>query len=198
MPATAPLAPEALATTPGPSAAALAQRLAQEVESAGELQFGDAPKRRWWVPVAIVLALLALVAQVLWYQFDRWALDLRVRPLYAAICSALDCELPVLRDVDAMVAKNLVVRSHPEVAGALLVNAVIVNQAPFAQPFPNLELRFTTLNGTLVAGREFTPGEYLAGELLGAVELARNVPVHVELAIEDPGADAVNYYLSFR
>ena len=34
--------------------------------------------------------------------------------------------------------------------------------------------------------------------LVGARMVASNVPVHVELAIEDPGEAAVNYYLNFR
>ena len=49
-----------------------------------------------------------------------------------------------------------------------------------------------------MAGRQFKPEEYLAGELLGVQMVASNVPVHVELAIEDPGEAAVNYYLNFR
>ena len=52
--------------------------------------------------------------------------------------------------------------------------------------------------GRVVAGRQFRPEEYLAGELSGAGVLERNVPVHVELAIADPGTEAVNYYLTFR
>ena len=163
-----------------------------------EFTFGEETKRRWWVPVAIILAALTLCIQVLWYQFDRWSVDPEVRPVYELVCGVLGCELPVMRDLDAMVAKNLVVRSHPEVAGALVVNAVIVNEADFAQPFPILELKFTALQGGLVAGRQFKPEEYLAGELLGAQMVATNVPIHVELAIEDPGEAAVNYFLSFR
>ena len=161
--------------------------------------FGEEPvRRRWWVSVAMAAAIAALVGQVLWFQFDTWARDSATRPLYGVICQVLGCELPTLRDVDRMLTQNLIVRSHPEVANALLVDAIIVNQAPFAQPFPVLELRFTSLGGNLVAGRRFQPAEYLAGELAGASVMAIQTPIHVELAIEDPGDDAVNYFLTFR
>jgi hypothetical protein len=172
------------------------QTLAPEIEQ--HLDFGEETNRRWWVPVAMVLAAATLFTQVLWYQFDEWSMDPQTRPLYEVACGMLGCELPVMRDVASMVAKNLVVRSHPDVAGALVVNAVIVNEAEFAQPFPILELRFTALQGGLVAGRQFAPEEYLAGELLGERMVPRLVPVHVELEIEDPGEAAVNYYLTFR
>jgi hypothetical protein len=61
-----------------------------------------------------------------------------------------------------------------------------------------LELRFTDINGGLVAGRRFQPSEYLAGELAGATFMQPRTPIHVGLAIEDPGESAVNYFLSFR
>jgi predicted Zn finger-like uncharacterized protein len=161
--------------------------------------FGEEPvERRWWVSVATAAAVVALVVQVLWFQFETWARDPAIRPLYGGVCQLLGCELPTLRDIESMLAQNLVVRSHPEVANALLVDAIIVNQAAFVQPFPVLELRFTSLNGNLVAGRRFRPEEYLAGELDGATTMQVQTPIHVELAIEDPGDEAVNYFLSFR
>jgi hypothetical protein len=97
-----------------------------------------------------------------------------------------------------MVIKKLVVRSHPEVDGALIVNAIIVNEAPFAQPFPELELRFTSLEGNLVASGRFQPHQYLAGELEGAEKIQSLTPVHIELEFEDPGSEAVNYLMEFR
>jgi hypothetical protein len=146
----------------------------------------------------MVGAIAALLGQVLWYQFETWARDPEIRPVYAIVCDVLGCELPTMRDIDRLLAQNLVVRSHPEVANALLVDAIIVNQATFVQPFPVLELRFTSLSGNLVAGRRFLPEEYLAGELDGASLMQIQTPIHVELAIEDPGDEAVNYFLTFR
>jgi predicted Zn finger-like uncharacterized protein len=192
-------APAPAAATQHPAAAAVTQESpASALPAESEFANAEPTVRRWWVPVAMIVAIATLCVQIIWYQFDRWSVDPEMRPLYAVVCGVLGCELPVMLDLDSMVAKNLVVRSHPEVAGALLVNAVIVNAADYAQPFPVLELRFTGLHGDLVAGRQFKPDEYLAGELLGARMVPRNVPIHIELAIEDPGEAAVNYFLSFR
>jgi predicted Zn finger-like uncharacterized protein len=161
--------------------------------------FGPEPtKHRWWVTLATLVAVLALIAQVMWYQFETWSRDLDIRPFYALVCEQMGCKLPVMIDIERMLASNLVVRSHPEVANALLVDAIIVNRADFVQPFPVLELRFTSLQGNLVAGRRFQPAEYLAGELKGVTLIEPQVPIHVELAIEDPGESAVNYFLTFR
>jgi predicted Zn finger-like uncharacterized protein len=70
-------------------------------------------------------------------------------------------------------SSNLVVRSHPEFNGALVVDAIIYNRATFSQPFPLLELRFADLNGHLIASRRFKPGEYLSGDLEGMAKCPR-------------------------
>ena len=139
-----------------------------------------------------------MVAQIFWFQFEDWSRDTAIRPIYAVACDWLGCQLPVLRDIKKMSTRNLVVRSHPDLSGALIVDAVIVNQAEFAQPYPVLELRFTAMDGKLVAGRRFQPAEYLSGELLGSTRMATLTPIRIELQIEDPGTEAVNYFLYFR
>ncbi len=155
-------------------------------------------RRRWWLPVAVLLGIVLLSAQVLYLQFDAWAKNPSIRPVYEWLCPALRCELPVMRAVDEIRSKNLVVRANPDVPGELTVDALIINQARFPQPFPEIELRFSSMDGRPIAARRFKPEEYLAGELKGATMFAPLTPVHIALAIEDPGSDAVSYYIQFR
>lgn len=189
-------APSSAATDTTTNAGANAAATAAEAEAPRpSVVFGEQRARRPLVWLAIVLGVVALVAQVLWYRFDDWARDPAWRGVYAPLCRVLGCELPVLRDRSKLTTRNLAVRTHPEIPDMLVVNAVIVNQAEFAQPFPVLELRFTTVRGILVAGRRFEPEEYLAGEAEGMDRIPPRTPVQVELTIEDPGPDAVNYFL---
>jgi hypothetical protein len=148
--------------------------------------------------LGVVAGVLALLAQVMWYQFDDWAKQPQWRGLYATACRTLGCELPVQRDASLLGTRNLAVRSDPRQRDMLLVNAVIVNEAEFAQPFPVLEVRFTTLGGVLVAGRRYSPEEYLSGDAVGMQLIPAKTPVQVELSIEDPGPEAVNYLLRLR
>ncbi len=154
--------------------------------------------RRWLLPLLAVLGVAALTGQVLYWQFDVWAKNPDIRPLYEWLCPRLNCQLPVMRSLDEIRSKNLVVRANPDVPGELMVDALIVNQARFAQPFPVIELRFSSMDGRPIAARRFKPEEYLAGELKGATMFAPMTPVHIALAIEDPGTDAVSYYIQFR
>lgn len=145
-----------------------------------------------------LLAAGGLLAQYAAYNFDELARQDRYRPWFEQLCPSIGCALPSKVDIGQIRSSNLVVRSHPEFSGALIVDAILYNRAPFAQPFPLLEMRFADLGGQLVASRRFKPSEYLAGELAGQSEMPPQTPIHISLDILDPGPRAVNYSLSFH
>jgi len=160
------------------------------------------PKAHWgkrllWF-FLVLLAAAALAGQYIWYHFDELARQDQYRPWFQQICPQVGCDVPSRVDIARIKSSNLVVRSHPDFNGALIVDAIIYNRAPFTQPFPLLELRFADLNGQLIASRRFKPAEYLSGELAGKGEMPSQVPIHIALDILDPGPKAVNYSLSFR
>ena len=144
----------------------------------------------------ILLAFLAIPAQVLWFQFEVWSKDETFRPIYAQICSAIGCELPVRRDVSLIVARNSVLRDHPEVGRALIYDALLVNRAAFAQPYPLVELTLTS-GSELVASRRFKPSEYLDGDVKEGDLMQPRTPVHVSLEIRNPGPERLNFRVRF-
>ncbi len=149
--------------------------------------------------VGVVLASVLLVAQVMYSQFDEWAKSPTLRPLYGQICALTGCELPVRRSVSDMQSRKLAVRSHPDKADTLLVDALISNEAEFAQPFPLIELQFMDLNRQVIKSYQLEPSTYLDGELAGSKALmVVRTPIHIDIEIADPGPDAVNYQLQFR
>ncbi|MFB4402047.1 DUF3426 domain-containing protein [Pseudomonas inefficax] len=154
-------------------------------------------KRLLWGFLTLLAAGL-LAFQYVWFHFDEMARQDQYRPLFQQVCPLVGCEVPTRVDIARIKSSNLVVRSHPDFKGALIVDAIIYNRAPFAQPFPLLELRFADLNGQLIASRRFKPSEYLSGELAGRGEMPSQTPIHIALDILDPGPKAVNYSLSFR
>ncbi len=160
------------------------------------------PKPRWGRRLAwgilIVLALAGLAGQYIWYHFDHLARQDQYREWFQQVCPQIGCKVPSKVDISLLRSSNLVVRSHPEFQGALVVDAIIYNRASFSQPFPLLELRFADTSGQLIASRRFKPGEYLNGEMAGKEEMPPQTPIHIALDILDPGAKAVNYSLNFR
>nr|WP_314493055.1 DUF3426 domain-containing protein [uncultured Pseudomonas sp.] len=153
-------------------------------------------KRLLWAAL-ILLAGAALAGQYIASHFEELARQDQYRPTFQQLCPLLGCTVPSKVDIDRIKSSNLVVRSHPEFAGALVVDAILYNRAPFSQPFPLLELRFADLNGKMIASRRFKPGEYLSGDM-AKTEMPPQTPIHIALDILDPGPKAVNYSLSFH
>ena len=150
------------------------------------------PKRLLWSSLSL-LALYGFVWQMAHYNLDDWGRHASTRPYYQNLCPLLGCSLPPLSEPGKVMASNLVVRSHPRMNDALLIDAVLLNKASFEQPFPALVIQFSDLQGNLVASRRFVAKEYLAGEMAGQTIMPSNQPVHIALEILDPGKDAVNY-----
>ena len=154
-------------------------------------------RRLIWM-LLVLIAAAGLAGQYIAYQFDDLARQDAYRPWFQELCPTVGCTVPSRVDIAHIKSSNLVVRSHPDFAGALVVDAIIYNRATFSQPFPLLELRFADLNGNMIASRRFKPAEYLSGELAGVSEMPSQTPIHISLDILDPGNKAVNYSLSFH
>ena len=138
-----------------------------------------------------------LLLQFAWFQRSTLSLNPKFRPSYNILCQILTCKLPPLVNIEAIKSVQLLVRSHPDNSGALLVDTVMINNAYHPQPYPVLHLSFTDINGNLVANRAFTSSEYIGGELAGSKEMPAGQPIRLGLEIIDPGQEAVNYNLRF-
>lgn len=142
---------------------------------------------------ANLLLILVLVGQYLYYNRQQLAQYAELRPWVVQLCAAAGCDLPLERDVKRIALTSRLVESHPSRANALLIDATLVNQADFTQPYPLLELRFSDLNNQLVAGRRFRPEEYLPPTTSVRAGMPPQQPVHITLEIVDPGKDAVSF-----
>lgn len=164
------------------------------------IEFSAKRMRRWYQrklwPSLSILALAALTIQVGWFKFDYFSRVEPYRTGYLFLCPYLGCQVPTLVDTSRIIASNLVVREHPETEGALAVDVMLINGAPFEQPFPDLVLVFTDIDENQVASRRFIPKDYLGGELVGRELMPQNQKIHITLDLVDPGDKAVNYHIS--
>jgi len=147
---------------------------------------------RTFFTLACLAALAGIVAQFAYFNFETLARDDRYRPWYQLACEQLKCTLPSRDDITQIQATNLVVRSHPKIANALIVDAMLTNRASYEQPFPELELIFTNMQGQIVAARRLKPGEYFPSPDTGAA-IPSHQPIHMALEIVDPGPKATGY-----
>lgn len=155
------------------------------------------PRLRRLLIAAIALLFFTLAAQYVWFEREQLAQYPLIHQQFAAICSVFGCKPPVGRDLDRIEMTARAVATHPVTPGALLVTATLVNQAPFPQPPPLLQLAFTDRQGSISALRRFEPREYLAEKPQGRALLEPGEPAKVRLQIIDPGRDSTAFEFTF-
>lgn len=147
--------------------------------------------------LALLLA-LGLTGQYVWYNRDTLQQRPGMRALLTRFCMQIDCRLPAREDLEALRTQQLVVASHPQAEDALQVRFTFRNTAAFEQPFPGVELTFLDARDQPVATGRFSPREYLPQGLSQFTHMPVETPVQGELAIHDPGEDAVDYRLYYH
>lgn len=148
-----------------------------------------------WVFLCLV-AIAMFAAQYTYFNFETLAVKPSTRPWFEQACAKFGCRLPDIPDPSKLKIEELVVRKHPDVEGALVVDAILKNAARFPQPFPALQLRFTNNANEIVASRLLKPMEYLKGEARLLRRMPPDTPIRLSLDIVDPGSTAVNYSLA--
>lgn len=165
-----------------------------------ELHFDNkAVKRRQWLWTSgSILLLLAAMAQLAWFGIEPLGRNTTFRPWYERLCEFTDCELPQMVDAQQFRTGNLILRKDLRRPGNLIVDAILINQAPFDQPFPQIILEFKNLAGVMVADGIFSPAQYLNGEMTGEQNMPSKTPIHISFSVVSPGDDAVNYSLRYQ
>ncbi|MCG3201910.1 MAG: hypothetical protein NFCOHLIN_01782 [Gammaproteobacteria bacterium] len=151
----------------------------------------------WW-GIAAALLLIAMLGQAAWYQ-RGWILDHvpGLRTHWQAWCEGKACALPPRRDVAMLHVVSRDVRDHPQYLDALLVNATIVNDAGFTQPFPVVELTLFDEAGAALGVRRFQPREYLDASVNVAAGMKPRQSIYVVLEIAGTSAEAVSFEFKF-
>lgn len=145
----------------------------------------------------ILLLLLLLGGQWMWFNRVALAADPAWKPRVEQFCSLTGCQLPLPAALSQLELVRRDVRRHPSVAGALLVDAEFENRADFTQRYPVFVVRFSSSTGQPDAMRYFRPAEYLDPD----ADIAAGIPPggRVSLALElvDPGEEAASYQFDF-
>lgn len=153
--------------------------------------------RAVWIFAAI--ALLAVVVVNVGEYFQQPLLDSPV--VRDALVKTGLREPPVqapFRNLEQIQLVSRDMRSHPTRADALRLSATIVNRAPRAQAFPELEVILLDSGGQALASRMFKPGEYLAEDADIETGMTPEAYLPINLDLADPGNQAVGFELNFR
>lgn len=140
---------------------------------------------------------LAFIAVLMYVQRDALAAYPQARPWLERMCEVAGCKLPLFKDRDKLRVIGRTVAAHPTLPEALEISLSFTNEAPYAQPYPTIQLRLLDINENVVSRHLFPPEVYLQNADVSA-GLAPGERVQVVLEIPDPGPNAENFDFDFR
>ncbi len=146
----------------------------------------------------IIILLVLSLAQIAYFRaHDLVGLIPASRPLLESFCEKVNCHYSGPRDTKKIQLISRDVRLHPKEKKALLINAAMINNADFAQPYPKIHIRLSDISGNVIAERIFNSKTYL-GKLSNPFLLMKpKTPVHINFEVVDPGKDAINFEFTF-
>ena len=161
----------------------------------------SSPKRTWHPLFTLLFIMLLLVLSFSQLAFFR-SHDLvknipSSRPLVEAFCQTIGCHYSGPQDTKQIQLLSRDVRLHPKEKKALLISAAIINNAYFAQPYPNIHVRLSDISGNVVAERIFNSKSYMGKLSTPFLLMKPKTPVHINFEVVDPGSDAVNFEFNF-
>jgi predicted Zn finger-like uncharacterized protein len=154
-----------------------------------------APK--WpWIAASVALAPL-LLAQIAYAERHELLRSAVARPWLERACARLGCRLPLAHDADGLVLLSRDVRPHPSVPNALIISAMLRNDARMIQAFPTVEITLADLDEQRIAMRRFQPDEYVGDTRTIARGLAPGATSALVFEVADPGKNAVAFEFKF-
>ncbi|MGY0559882.1 DUF3426 domain-containing protein [Luteimonas sp. A277] len=142
------------------------------------------------------LALL-LVIQLLLAERAHLASHAAWRPVVAALCTVVRCQLPAWREPAAITVQQRDVRPVDGRPGVLRVSATIRNEAGRAQAWPRITLTLSDIDGRALGMRTFEPAEYLL-QPPANITLASGEAAAIGLEIVEPSPHAVAFNFRFH
>lgn len=167
-----------------------------------DLERLQSPNQRRLHPLfsfSFIIILLALsFAQIAYFRTHELVqLIPSTRPLLENFCKTVQCHYSGPRDTKQIQLLSRDVRLHPKEKNALLISAAMINNANFAQPYPDIHIRLSDISGNVVAERVFNAKTYM-GKLSNPFLLMKSkTPVHINFEVVDPGKDAINFEFTF-
>lgn len=148
--------------------------------------------------MGIIALLLFLGGQYLLINRNQLAKMPALRPWLTRLCDLRACTLPPEKALDRIALLSRNIFTSPNHAHVMTMEATIENRAPFAQPYPILQISFSDLRGHVIAIGRFKPSQYLPHDINPRQLMPSNTPIAVNVSFSDPGPQAISYEFSFR
>lgn len=137
----------------------------------------------WLVLLSALLALLAGVQTVFAKRTQIAAEYPQFKPYLLQACQAVKCEIPLPTNLDLLTIDDSDMQEDDSHQNVVKFSSVLVNNARFAQAYPNIELTLTSTDDEPVLRRLVKPKEYLNSGTDIVAGIAAREEMRIQLAI---------------
>ena len=162
-------------------------------------RFRKKPRTLLWSFVGLVFVLLAIAQSIYFLRTEIAVYYPALKPYLVQACVPFKCTVELPKKIEFIVIDDSDMQEDTQYKGLMRLSSTLINQAGFAQAYPNLELTLTDVEDKPKLRRKFTPKEYLPEHSDISKGIAPNEEVKVRLAMTTDGEAVAGYrvYVSY-
>lgn len=150
----------------------------------------------WIAWTLIMLFIIAAIGQTAYFLRDEIAIYYpSSKPYLEQACVQIGCSVNLPQKIDFIVIDDSEMQEDTERKDLIHLTSTLINQAGFAQAYPNLELTLTDADDKPKLRRTFKPYEYLPSNTDISIGLAAGAEIKINLAISAEGETLTGYRL---
>lgn len=119
----------------------------------------------WLILFGLILAILAGLQSVYYLRTSISADYPQYKPYLVQACARLKCEIDLPKNLDFFVLDDSDMQEDYEHKNVIKFSSQLINNAPYAQAYPNIEVTLTDTADQPVLRRKIKPSEYLTSEI---------------------------------
>ena len=155
-------------------------------------------KRHTWPwAITVLLLILILILQASYFfRVDLAAQLPSLKPVLISYCRILKCSVPLPQHTELISIESSGLEADPANENQINLNALLRNQASYAQAFPSLELTLNDKQDKPLARRMFTPDNYLPQTEIESTGLLPNHEIAIKLRLNTTDLHPFGYRLA--
>lgn len=146
----------------------------------------DKPKTKiniWLILLGLLLAILAGLQTVYAKRTQLAAEYPQFKPLLIQACGVLHCKIDLPKNLDLLAIDDSDMQEDENHQNVIKFTSLLINNANYAQAYPNIELTLTTTDDQPVLRRLIKPAEYIKTTNNALAGIAAREEVRINLAI---------------
>ena len=137
----------------------------------------------WLMLIGGLLIVLALLQSVYFLRSEIVANYPQFKPYLEQACAVLNCRIPLPQHLDLLTIDDSDMQESESYHHVIQFSSLLINNAHYAQAYPNIELTLTDIEDKPVLRKLLSPQEYLQANNKVAAGIATREEIHINLAI---------------